>query len=359
MVSVFQLLFRSVEMSQSQSSKRVSGKAYDTPNVFSLFYFPSDNTWETIGLGHSSWGSYPRDERPFVSIGELVSLKINGVPCTGVLVTKADCEDNMKRKKEVLSAKMDAGSFKPTTSFLNELNKSASSSSKASPVLAGNQDGNETEKAPTFVTPSEHEQAPINGCSSDSSSESDHEQVVETPFETAGVSDSFVALQKETLSVLKRINTSLERRRREDRRMRYLLAKYLGNIQPVPSSSPVTQAEIRSSEELVCPDTGENLLDMVGSSASKFACNLARKLFSEDDLINGMLEPQRDSPRQQLDRTKIDLIKSCVLKRFPNDDWNAVREAVNQLGRDLKRKRKMKPSPLVDEDINKKGRDEN
>ena len=117
-------------------------------------------------------------------------------------------------------------------------------------------------------------------------------------------------------------------------------------------SSPVQLARVYATNELVCPDTGENLLDVVGSSASKYAINLATKLFCEAGLVDGMLEPQRDLPRVQLYRSKVDLIKACVRHIFPRNDWCAIRDALNQLGRDIKRKRKAKQLGSLDQNKN-------
>ena len=258
---------------------------------------------------------------------------------------------------------MDDGTFDPSNSFLRDLNKLSDGSNASARATENVEVGSAhvPERTPTNVperTPSNLLPETDNHSDSKSSSnDTDGEAVAETPIENVDPdpSSSFVTLQKETLTVLKRLNTSLERRRREDRRMRILLGKFLNNLPGSNlSASPVQVERVLADNELVCPNTGESLMDLPGSFASKFACNVARKLVGEEELINGMLDPQRDSLRVQLERAKIELIKSCVLKRFPNDDWNAVREAVKQLGRDLKRKRKMRPSPLVEQDNNKK-----
>ena len=351
----FQLIFSDNNMSQPLPQKRVPGKKFETADVFSLFYFPSDNTWDNISLTHSSWGSFPRSDRAFVSLGEVISLRVKNKPCSGVLCAKADTLEELASKKEKLLSKMDDGTFDPSNSFLRDLNKSSDGSNASARANENVEVGSAhvPERTPTNLLP----ETDNHSDSESSSNDTDGEAVVETPIENVDPdpSSSFVTLQKETLTVLKRLNTSLERRRREDRRMRILLGKFLNNLPGSNSSaSPVQVERVLADNELVCPNTGESLMDLPGSSASKFACNIARKLFGEEELINGMLDPQRDSPRVQLERAKIELIKSCVLKRFPNDDWNAVREAVNQLGRDMKRKRKMRPSPLVEQDNNKK-----
>ena len=347
----------------SELSKRIPGKTVDVADIYFLFYFPSDNTWEQIGLSHSCWGSKPRSQRPFLEIGEVVSLKIKGIPCSGVLCAKDGDLARLAKKKGVLLQKMDQGKFDPSASFLSDLNRSSQNVSQAaasssSIAIGGNCNNGEIVSE---ATPTNDRDVDGDDSDSDSSQDEDVVEVVnDTPVESNAVESSLVSLQKETLSVLKRLNTSLERRRREDRRMRVMLSKYLSNA-PSTSGLPVSvqQDQLMADSELVCSESGENLLDMVGSSASKYACNLARKLFKEDELINGMLEPQRDSPRLQLDRSKIEKIRSCVMKRFPNEDWSAVRESVNQLGRDLKRRRKLKASPLVEQDQNLGSRGEN
>ena len=75
---------------------------------------------------------------------------------------------------------------------------------------------------------------------------------------------------------------------------------------------------------------------LTGSQVSKYAVNVARTLFSDDDLMYRMLSPQKDvGMRTKMDPEKVRLIKECVAERFPNE-WHAAREAVNQHGRDIK-----------------------
>ena len=343
-------------MSQSHP-KRVSGMSYVPAESYSLFYFPSDNSWSLIGLSHSSWIDLSKCDRAFLSIGDTTSLRHEGRPCTAVLIAKGDSKEDLEEKRLLLIKKMDNGTFTPSRSFLEDLNsegKACSSKTPVTEIVSSNVNAKVANSTPlgdevNLVNGKVNSGEDGDGSVSESSDDSQHENL-ETPVDSTEQSSSSgcIALHKETLSVLKKLNTSLERRRREDRRMRLLLSKHLNGM-ATETSSPVQLDRVYATNELVCPDSGENLLDVVGSSANKYACNLARKLFCEAELIDGMLEPQRDSPRVQLNRSKVDLIKACVRHRFPGNDWCAVRDAVNQLGRDIKRKRKAIPLGSLDQ----------
>ena len=92
---------------------------------------------------------------------------------------------------------------------------------------------------------------------------------------------------------------------------------------------------------------GENLLMLTGNHVSKYAVNVARALFNDDDLMNKMLSPQKDiGIRPRMDPEKVNIVKHCIAERFP-EEWHAAREAVNQYGRDLKNG-KVRKRPVPD-----------
>ena len=77
-----------------------------------------------------------------------------------------------------------------------------------------------------------------------------------------------------------------------------------------------------------------------GLSATQLGLNLASDAFTEDELIEQIVSPQKSS-RPPLVKMKITEIKKNVLNQF-FDSWPEVRESINQKGRDLKRKKKEK-----------------
>ena len=66
--------------------------------------------------------------------------------------------------------------------------------------------------------------------------------------------------------------------------------------------------------------------------------NLATEKFSEEELIEGIVSPQKMN-RPALDREKVLDIKNQITTQFP-DAWLECRYAINQKGRDLNRKKK-------------------
>ena len=79
----------------------------------------------------------------------------------------------------------------------------------------------------------------------------------------------------------------------------------------------------------------EELYLKTAVSSSQLGINLAIENFTEDDLINFIVSPQKTS-RDPLDKNKILKIKKQVNFRFPAY-WPEAGCAINQKGRDLKR----------------------
>ena len=105
------------------------------------------------------------------------------------------------------------------------------------------------------------------------------------------------------------------------------------------------------SEEIVAPqdagkfDAASSQSDAVGLgpqrttlSAVQLSMNLATGKFSEKELIEGVVSPQKTN-WPALDREKVLDIKNQIATQFP-DAWLDCRYAINQKGQDLKRKKK-------------------
>ena len=327
-------------MSQSVS-KRVCGKSFEPPKLYFLFYFTLENTWSILDMKHSSWGNFPKCERCFVAVGDEVILRYENKDCAAVLISNSDSLEVLYERKATLLKKMDQVRFDPSRSFLSEINHSkdsiVSDVTPTNPSIPPEVVNDESTPVYEAANATESQKDRRSESVSNGSGDSEEENDTLPPTTETQTNSDVVNLQKETLSVLKKLNASLERRCPENRSVRLLLAKHLTGAVQSSTSAPQLTPNVPK-EQLLCPRTNENLMDIVGSSSSKFASNIARKIFSEEELINGMLEPQRDSTRVQLEKSRVDLIKSCVLLRFPGEDWTVVRESVNQLGRDIKKK---------------------
>ena len=61
---------------------------------------------------------------------------------------------------------------------------------------------------------------------------------------------------------------------------------------------------------------GVDLSALLGSQPSKYGINLAKTLFNEEELITGIISPQKQTTRQVLPPEKTSLIKSKYYLQF-------------------------------------------
>ena len=80
---------------------------------------------------------------------------------------------------------------------------------------------------------------------------------------------------------------------------------------------------------------GKDLLELVGADIGKFAINVCENLFTESEVIDGMVSPQKKG-RESLSPKRVNLLKETINVVYPNC-WRQAREAINQHGRDVKR----------------------
>lgn len=55
---------------------------------------------------------------------------------------------------------------------------------------------------------------------------------------------------------------------------------------------------------------GLDLMKLSGSAPSKFALKISEKIFTDQELIEGMISPQKKASRKALPGEKIDILKS-------------------------------------------------
>ena len=192
-------------------------------------------------MKHSSWGFYPKREKFFVAVGDEVILRYQNKDCTAVLISKSDSLEFLNERKATLLKKMDQGQFDPSMSFLSDINHSMASIvsdvTPTNPSIPPEVVNDESTPVFESANATESQKDRRSESVSDGSGDSQEENDTLLPT-TESQTNSDVHLQKETLSVLKKLNASLERRRREDRRMR-LLAKHLtGAAQSSSTSAP-------------------------------------------------------------------------------------------------------------------------
>ena len=71
-----------------------------------LFYFLCDHVWVSVGIDHSCWGTLPRSDTPFLSIGQVLRFTGNGRLCSGVLRARAHAMDELVKRRIDLCAKV-------------------------------------------------------------------------------------------------------------------------------------------------------------------------------------------------------------------------------------------------------------
>ena len=85
----------------------------------------------------------------------------------------------------------------------------------------------------------------------------------------------------------------------------------------------------------------KNLSLIKGNRPSRYIINMADAIFTEDELINGIIEPERRSGcRVVLTDERVRCMKECILARFPyTTSWLEAKAAFNQHGLDLRKRR--------------------
>ena len=158
--------------------------------------------------------------------------------------------------------------------------------------------------------------------------------------------DSNSSWESRLTKSLENLNRSRTRSEAEHKKFLAVLGKYKAAhaIKRTPSAAVISE-EIVAPQDAGHSDAASSQSDAVGLgprrtslSAVQLALNLATEKFSEKELIEGIVSPQKTS-RPALDREKVLDIKNQIPTQFP-DAWLECRYAMNQKGRDLKRKKK-------------------
>ncbi len=140
-------------------------------------------------------------------------------------------------------------------------------------------------------------------CDEESGDESDASVVSDLPNTSSNLSsmpDSMVEVQRGILKVLRELTKSMDRSRRDGQKMRKLLqgrGKPLSGIDtPGTTSTPLTYAPHTEVKELLFTKKDGNQIDLLsvtGNAPKKFAENLAREMFDQDEIILSIWSPQK------------------------------------------------------------------
>ena len=87
---------------------------------------------------------------------------------------------------------------------------------------------------------------------------------------------------------------------------------------------------------------GKDLIaDVDGKNSVKWALRCTRHMFTDDELINNCLTPNRRTTRGHLDEGKVRLLRNALQHKYQfaaekqDKAWAAIRDAVNTQGRNL------------------------
>ena len=133
------------------------------------------------------------------------------------------------------------------------------------------------------------------------------------------------AVNKELVKLLKDVREQLRANQQESKAIRRVLAKENGTKISSQNSNPVFAINTNGKEI--------DLIKVFGSTPGQYGLNVARELFTVEELKERMLFPKNRRGRPPLDAKKSLLFKTAVEQKF-EDGFEIARESVNQSGRD-------------------------
>ena len=129
---------------------------------------------------------------------------------------------------------------------------------------------------------------------------------------------------------LKLVTEALNIQRRDSRNIRKLLDSNAPEVtaQPTPKASEC--------EQFI--EGGEVLKKLPGSTPGKFGINLFKRLYTLDERIKGIAQPEK-ATKAALDPERMEKIQKMVEERFPGQ-WYLARNSINDCARDSKKVKK-------------------
>lgn len=339
----------STDFSLSQSKRRRNDKQSSEVTWF-LFYFQPDSTYTLITEHNSAWAGFPKEDRLALGKGEVVTLYHSNKPYKALLLKKGKDYGKLLEKLKVLEGKIedahrnqrsievreDASFLESTQDFNENLSDEADLADRGDTRTPGGRscDSEKRSSLNSVSTRPPVDEMPDQVSESDSESESEPEQAT---VSVSGSEDvSINGLLKENVRVLKSLKTALDRSRRENKRLRKILNQRTSGGSPCCRQSP---SQLPAGAKVTWKVHGKeiDLLQLTGGSASKYGLKVAKTIFTPKELMTGILSPQKMSDKAALSPNRKLVLKKCVEHWFPGQ-WGDVRESVNQMGRDARRK---------------------
>ena len=141
---------------------------------------------------------------------------------------------------------------------------------------------------------------------------------------------SLVVTLRNVCETLKLVTEALSIQRRDSRNIR----KLLSSGAPIESASETPGA---TEAERIVVD-GVILNQLPGSTPGKYGINLFKHLFTLDERIKGIAQPEK-ATKAALDPQKMAQIQKMVENRFPGQ-WSLARKSINDCARDSKKVKK-------------------
>lgn len=314
-----------------------TSRFYDEPEeIYVLIFFECDQTYDIISLRHSAWPrSISLQERTNFPLKKPIPFVVNGEIYNGVIVARGN-QDFLKIKRQRLECgitKSERLNLSNISGVLNNtLNNScdldSSDSNESDPyedMLPTNSekrikhDGNKSYNL-QYVDNNENLQKQttilknavsndglsaimknnIERCGPLSSGDGKLNNIADTSSEL-----SLNSCLKGLCDTNKQIDSTLTSLNREIRRLRK-------SIDQCFSRSNQRQKGDNEPDELLYAINGQfvDLLKITGSRALQYTLNLARKLFTNEQLETGMLSPQKKGCRPALSPSRSTIMKS-------------------------------------------------
>ena len=105
------------------------------------------------------------------------------------------------------------------------------------------------------------------------------------------------------------------------------------------SASCSSQLETREKKSLGSVwHNGEDMTKKEGKTQKKYGRNLARKYFTEEEMLSQRSNPRQSNSLPSLNAEVLEKIKGLVEGRFPGE-WTDAYEGIDDLDRNLKKKK--------------------
>ena len=151
------------------------------------------------------------------------------------------------------------------------------------------------------------------------------------------MSQSLEKVCKDLEIASKELKLSLQKTRAESKRLQEIVRRYNDKVARGNNLNVEKQDTSTPGKDLKLTAKGDNGLKFkTGSTPGAYVVRLACEFFTEEELGDGIISPQKVSNRAPFSSNKAIVIKNLVEERF-SGKWEEASRAIHQKGRDLKK----------------------